>query len=100
MACNCNRNRHGRGKRNRDTKCETRSETTVVTDRRECCNAPETIAEEFYDAAEENILMQRCCDSLDGCHEMDERSRCNFWPRFAHPRWLSCAQLHNRKISD
>lgn len=79
---------------------ETIRKTTVVTNPADCCILPETIAEEVYDGIKPSILIENCCDSrINGCAEYDTSMRCPYWPKFAHPRWLSCDELHNRKTT-
>lgn len=85
-----NRNINGRWRDNDEDR-----NRTVVTNTMEGCPAPETIAEELYTGYENAIVVQNCCD-YQGCHLVDTRRRCQYWPSFAHPRWLTCDQLNNK----
>lgn len=69
---------------------------SVVTDRSRCCAAAEITAQELYGRREAEILMLPCPGEDGRTTEFDAERRCHFWPRFAHPRWLSCIELHNR----
>lgn len=71
--------------------------TTVITDPRYCCTPPESVAEELYSGISEEIVVLPCCDSVNGCGEYNAGRRCTYWPSFAHPRWLSCQELYDRR---
>lgn len=74
--------------------------STVVTNPMDCCVTPETITEELFVGTETPILVRSCCDrAINGCVEYDTRARCPYWPSFARPRWLTCDELHSRKIT-
>lgn len=36
---------------------------------------------------------ERCCDAT-GCADYKAEHRNPYWPKFAHPKWLSCAELY------
>lgn len=45
-------------------------------------------------AAATPITYVSCCDRYTGCQDYPLNQRNAFWPSFAHPRWLPCAQLY------
>lgn len=69
---------------------------TVITDRRDCRTTPETVTEELYAGNEEKILLLECCDPEHGYRHFNAARRCEYWPSFAHPRWLTCEEIYNK----
>ena len=41
------------------------------------------------------VTRRLCCDRDGGCCLYPESCRDNFWPEFAHPRWLCCKDLYS-----
>ena len=63
------------------------------------CSLP-TPARELYGIRTTVQNLRTCCDPYFGCRQYPAEARNSFWPGFAHPRWLNCDELYDRRRND
>jgi len=54
-----------------------------------------TPAQDLYTGELQGTALHTCCDPYFGCRQYPSNRRSEYWPFFAHPRWLPCDALYD-----